>query len=789
MQSASLNAKQPVDRHHPSPHTSSSGGAPASYSQSSPAQHPQSAAARGGRLVYADPRSLPSFPSLGVKNDGAAASAAASLGWANQNTFEHWKPGATSPSASAAATLAKNYKMPPAWQPESNSAGSRAAMLAAESAGRRDEVRKSDPVSGWGNSAANLAFKAKATPQTPHMTSMDRQRSLHAAKGAMSGPRPRSKSSPLQPTQSVRPDEANAASSALRAATLAHRPSTRSPAQGSGAVPYTTMGREMFTSHPPVKPEVDEQKRADVIHASAVAMAKKMYTQQQKSIDAAKHAQTDSSGRGAASSEIESRGGQYTNLQEAAYKLAQDRLAKLHEEHQKSRDLQEYYGGSTTTPQRRFTMRSKLRRRSSSDGDVIEDRRKSQQIRQQMSLFNSKISEVDEQKRQRDRDALLAAAQRNVKAQLHGMDEKLYADTGKVAPSLLSEWELKAHTAAQTRSDARKDANAGKIDLGGGKFMDQKAIDEIAAKRVQPVLDEINEKAEKERERQEVLRLEEEAKRKAIEVERARDREIKEIHQKIKSEQKAKDKERKEELKHEEKAAREAEKALKSEQKQHAREEKRRASDAASDPELPATDAKGKKPAIPLFERPAKLQTRPKDDGIVSPEKSPKSPNSDDNTSPTSRVKNWLKSRFTRPRAKSSADTDERSFVGGHALRHPDGTGSMTSLGNGNSSMREVALAGRGKPLEPTPRPSRGLSGFEMGESSTAARGRSLDREASFSRASRISSMSSGSERFTEAKEVLSDKGSFAPPKPIQDPAKKKSQSPIRDSRFLENLE
>ena len=35
---------------------------------------------------------------------------------------------------------------------------------------------------------------------------------------------------------------------------------------------------------------------------------------------------------------------------------------------------------------------------------------------------------------------------------LHGMDEKVFQDTGKVPPSLLSEWEVKAHTAAQEKS-------------------------------------------------------------------------------------------------------------------------------------------------------------------------------------------------------------------------------------------------------------------------------------------------------------------------------------------------
>jgi len=345
----------------------------------------------------------------------------------------------------------------------------------------------------------------------------------------MAKTRPRSASTP-QPGKELYPDQANAAANALSAATLAHRPSMRAPADEAGAVPYTTMDRQMFTSHPPVKPETDEQQRADVIHASAVAMAKRMYNQQQSVISATKQAHGDHGSE--APSELEPP--QFTNLQEAAYKMAQDRLARLHEEHQKNRDLHDYYGSSGAAPQRKSTMRTKLRRRSSSDGAVIEDRRRSQQIRQQMSLFSSRLSEVDEQKRQRDRQALLAIAQKNVKAQLEGMDQKVYAETGKVTPAKLSEWELKAHAAAHARSEARRDENTGKIDLGGGMFMDPKDVGDIAAKRVQPLLDEINAKAAQERERQAALKAEEEARKLEEEKQKARDREIKENLEKLK---------------------------------------------------------------------------------------------------------------------------------------------------------------------------------------------------------------------------------------------------------------
>lgn len=298
-----------------------------------------------------------------------------------------------------------------------------------------------------------------------------------------------------------------------------------------------------------MKPDVDEKNREAVLHASALAMAKKMYTQQQKVIDAAKQA-----GVHHADSRPESSGANglqqpmpFTNLQEAAYKLAQERLARLHEEHQKNRDFADYYGTATTasppTSGRRLTkMGSKLRRRASSEGDASavfrlnDDRDRSRQIRKQMSLFSTRIGEVDQAKRARDREALLAAAQRNVKARMEDMDEIMYQEQGKIAPSKLSEWELKARAAAQARYVPRMEDRTDKVDLGAGVYMDREKIQEIAAKRVQPVLDEINEKAQTEHLRIAALKAEQEKKRLEAEAEKARNAEIKETARHLKGE-------------------------------------------------------------------------------------------------------------------------------------------------------------------------------------------------------------------------------------------------------------
>lgn len=506
-------------------------------------------------LRYANPEDLPSYPSAGLKKNDSAAGAAASLGWANQKPFQHWKPD-PSASASAAALLANDYKMAPLWQPEQSSNGARAAILAARDGGKV-EIWQPESTSVWGNSAASQAFKKfGAGGLSPVLdygyTAVGRQGSMKAATGAMANNRRRAQSdAPVPVKPQSYPDEANATSNALRAANSAHRQGKRSEGFSElGSSAYTNQGREMYTSHPPVALEVEERNRQDTLHASAVAMAKGMYSRQQTIIAASSHAQSGAVAAHGRRLSISSTGSddippmRFNNLQEAAKKLAQERLAKLHDEHAKNREYRDYYGdtnsyngsyggGSAAPSTHRLSMRGRARRRASSDGDLDEDLVQSDKIRGQMSLFSDNLAQVDEKKRAKDREALIAAAQRNVTKKLHGMDERVFAETGKVTPSLLSEWEVKAHAAAQARSEARME-NHGMIHIGGGKYISQSEIDAVALRNVQPVLDEINEKAEVERERQAAVKLEQETQARKAAEKKARDKETKQIDKKLK---------------------------------------------------------------------------------------------------------------------------------------------------------------------------------------------------------------------------------------------------------------
>ena len=437
-----------------------------------------------------------------------------------------WHP---NPSASAnkAANLAKDYKATPLWQPEKTTTGSKAAAVAAKDGGNVQIWRPE--ATQVGSSAAGQAMRAKGlSPQVDYGYTADgNKKALLAATGAMSTSRKRAGSSPT--VKGSFPDSENSAANALSAATFANKPSTKTVQPKTEALggsvssadaarihnaAMTNLSREMYTSNPPVASEVEEKNRLAGLRAAAVSMAKQMYEVQQRAIERATGAENPDSQYAASSvhnrkalistDDSHQSPPQYVNLQEAAQKLAAERLAKLHDEHAAYRS----YYGANAAPQSRLSIRNRQRQRASSEGYANEsDEERSNQIRSEMSMFSNKVAQVDANKRQKDRDSLIAAAQRNVRASMHGMDEKVFAETGKVSSAMMQSWEIKAHARAEADSQARM-ANHGMVNIGGGRYLDQSEIDAIAAQKVQPTLDEISEKAEQARARDEQRRLE-----------------------------------------------------------------------------------------------------------------------------------------------------------------------------------------------------------------------------------------------------------------------------------------
>jgi len=459
---------------------------------------------------------------VGLTDPDSSAGAAASLANQNKKAFELWKPGEI-PAANKAASMAKDYKMAPLWHSELSPAGSKAALLAAEEGGNV-KIWRPSPTDAGGSAAAQAMRKKGLSPKLDYGHTEDGgKRALMAATQSMNRGRRRAGSTPTEPP-ALYPDAKNSAANALKAATSVSRRGQPAPvAQASTGPPInaakihnaavTNLSREMYTSNPPVAPELEEKNRQAGLRASAIAMAQQMYNVQQRAIEQAaadtdraesRYGAINAQNRPASVMSDESHAPpQYTNLQEAAQKLAAERLAKLHDEHAAYRT---YYGTQGAQQSHKLSIRGRNRRRASSDGQVGEDdEERSKQIRNQMSLFTDKLAQVDNKKRQKDRDSLLAAAQRNVRASMTAQDEKVFNETGKVSPAMMAEWEAKAKAKAEAESSTRM-VNHGKVNIGGGRYMDQSEVDAIAAAKVQPTLDEVTATAEKHRARDEEIR-------------------------------------------------------------------------------------------------------------------------------------------------------------------------------------------------------------------------------------------------------------------------------------------
>jgi Eisosome protein 1 len=493
-------------------------------------------------LKYARAQDLPSFPSVGIDTQRSGLSAA-TLAHGNKTTIEWWKP-EPSVAAGKAAMLAKDYKMAPLWQPEASAAGSKAALLAAQAPGRE---WWQPTASKDGNSAAGIAMRNKnLSPQLDYgYTETGKNNSLLAARRSVKG-RKRADSTPL-PVESY-PDQRRAGQNALAAAYSADSNKLGSDAMQAARVHNIgkNVAPEMFGEKPPIRMEVEEKRHQDALRASAISMAKQMYATQSVDDDgkvtmntarSAAHASQPAAGP---EKDIKKQAMQYLTLQDAAQKLAAERLAKIDNQHEQAA-FRDYYGYPTQKRRSRLSIRrgNSSRRRAVSAGDRgadsdSDDEFRARRVRNQQSQLNQSLAQVDARKRADDRANLMAAAERKVQAQMDKMDKKVFDETGKMSPAMMEDWDNKARARAVAASEVRLQHH-GQVHVGGGKYLDQSEIDEIAQKRIQPTLDDINQKAEKQRAKDEETRLDEEQRKRETRSEKQRQAELKAEEKKVKS--------------------------------------------------------------------------------------------------------------------------------------------------------------------------------------------------------------------------------------------------------------
>lgn len=526
-------------------------------------------------LKHAQAHDLPSFPIVGI-DARTSAGAAANLANANFKSPEYPKVVSSSTAAGKAALLAHDYKMAPLWQPEASAAGSRAALLAHKD-GAKPNFWQPEPHA-YGHSAATIAMSKKGLGPHADWSSAEegKKKALIAATGAASETRrKRALSTPAPPP--TYPDSHNSAKNALSAATISHSasmrvkpqdagtPSTNSSRIGSEAmeaarIQHSKVSREMYTDRPPVALEVEERKHQDALRASAISMAKKMYDVQQHHTDQASgHTSRSHANSGAiaaqnqnssanADDNLKQEAMRYIGIQQAAQKLAAERLAKIGPD--EASQYRSYYGYDKPSRNRLSIRRGRNRASSNpevGDSDSDDDEMQSRRIRSQMSQLHKGIAQVriswllwtvklqsqlircfqvDAKKRENDRKYLLEAAQRKVQLQMAGMDKKVFDETGKLSPAMMEEWDAKARARASANSETRME-NHGKVHIGHGKYMDQSEIDAIAQARMQPTLDEINEKTEKRLAEDEERRLELAEQKRQEQTEKERAAEIK----------------------------------------------------------------------------------------------------------------------------------------------------------------------------------------------------------------------------------------------------------------------
>jgi len=781
-----------------------------------------SSASAATSLKYAKAQDLPSYPVVGIDTQSSAG-AAALLANQNKKSPEWWKPEQSS-AAGKAALLANGYKMAPMWQPEASAAGSKAALLAHRDGGKLNLWQPE--ASADGNSAATIAMR-KAAPSADvdyGYTDQGRKNAFTAATDAHSASRrKRAQSNP--PTAPLYPDSKNSARNALGAATLAHSASTRAKPQaapvdssrgGYGAMEAAriqhakSISRDMYTSAPPVALETEEKKHNDALRASAISMAKKIYDVQQQHIDGASGQSIARTGATAAHSQqpatgeadIKQQAMRYIGIQEAAQKLAQERLSKIG--YDENAAYRSYYGYDQPTRSKLSMRRGRNRAHSASetapaqDSDSDEDDFRSRRIRSQMDQFNKQLADVDAKKRENDRKSLLAAAQRKVQAQMQGMDKQIYDKTGKMSSAMVDDWDEKARQRALANSETRME-NHGRVHIGNGKWMDQGDIDAIAQARIQPTLDEITEKTDKRRAEDERRRAEEDERRLDQEQEKRRIRTEKERAAEIKAEEKQGREEEKRAAK-----ARAAEEKLAAKQAKEA-EKTKTAGEQRKSKEITTTE-----PAVVANETPRDNEDLYEEAELTEAHPIPEH-DSADPTSPTSQgsskgFKSLLSKLKRRSKHSPAAETEgttkeqEPGFIGGATLRNSVSQPQSQSLSSKSASeparesidSRISGEADRPKDLshvEPSYVPHVGvvkeerysdvssLSGDE--DEFSLARGRSAERVVSGATAT------SAGESFEEARDHF-DEALAPPPAFGSDAEKARKGSPNRESKFQE---
>lgn len=455
--------------------------------------------------------------STGGASNLSAASAGAALAHANQKPIEVWRRPGRFVDAEKAAWSVRDFTPPAIPQPSTgySAEGLGAAIIAVR------EQRASSGLSPTDKPNLSTIDHTRTA-----VGGNDQDKALRAATGAYAN-RKRADSAPSEPA--AKPDSPYA----LYAAGISHRArfDEEDPldhvdsTMETSRIQHSHTNARMYTSAPPVASEVEERNHRNSLRAAALSMAKEMYDVsgpkgETANIDPAVYAAQEGQNRlqyrKTVSGAMGTTAHRALTLQDAAQKRAAEKLARMRDDHV---ELQEYYG---TAPQPQRSRLPTRRKRTSSDASQT-DAEQSRQIRNQMTSLRSKMDLVDGQ-RQKDRDLLMEAAQRNVDATIQDMEMKLYNNTGRAPPSIQKQWDEAARERARQEAEVAEASGAqtNRVNIGAQHYMDMADIEAVARSRVQPALDEITDQAELRRAQELEARLDAEEKERQAAIEKQR---------------------------------------------------------------------------------------------------------------------------------------------------------------------------------------------------------------------------------------------------------------------------
>lgn len=301
---------------------------------------------------------------------------------------------------------------------------------------------------------------------------------MAAATGAMSDSRRRSQTAPAVPDGNI------CRGQALTAASTCHR------AYRDDEIPLETIDesinpgklhdlavaktrRDLYGSRTR-SGGFDEQARQRSLHAAAVTLAQQLYTVMPMAEEMAAAEVSGFPSRGGEESDEAIR---KRHLHHAAEKRATEQMAALNREQKLARD------GEGSLSRSRSFLPTRLKRRSASDTDAAH-------AGTERTWFGDDGGE----------DAfLMAAAQRNVEATLHDIENDISMQTGKPSPEKKQEWQKLIHERSGVGRDSDSAVMAKVTSTGPAVFDDDANVEYLARSNVRPTLDDINKRVKKKR--------------------------------------------------------------------------------------------------------------------------------------------------------------------------------------------------------------------------------------------------------------------------------------------------